>query len=112
VWHRVSRHGIGVVASGRSNSGGRCTSHQRRGRIADKGGGWRERRGRSGCVREGEAARRVTDARAQQHSAARFGLKPNQIYFKRIQICPNFDRSRKVAFPCSKNWKKTWLEKA
>jgi hypothetical protein len=29
----------------------------------------------------------------RQHSAARFGFKPNQIYFKRIQFCPIFDRS-------------------
>jgi hypothetical protein len=27
--------------------------------------------------------------RARQHSAAQVGFKPNQIYFKQIQVCPN-----------------------
>jgi hypothetical protein len=92
VWHRVSRHGIGAAASGRSNSGGRCTSRQRRGRVADKGGGWRERRGHSGCVREGEAARRVADAWAQQHSAARFSLKPIQTESNLFQTDSNLPK--------------------
>jgi hypothetical protein len=47
----------------------------------------------SGWVWEGKAPQRGTDTRALQHSAARFGFKPNQIYFKRIQFCPIFDRS-------------------
>jgi hypothetical protein len=49
----------------------------------------------SGWVQEGEVAWRGADTRARQHSAARFSFKPNQIYFKRIQFYPNFDRSKR-----------------
>jgi hypothetical protein len=31
-------------------------------------------------------------------------FKPNQIYYKRIQICPKFLTDKKGAFPCSKKF--------
>jgi hypothetical protein len=48
VRRRVSRHGMGAVAPGCSESGGQCMSHGRSGRAANMGDGGRERRGRNG----------------------------------------------------------------
>jgi hypothetical protein len=47
VRRHVSWHGMGVVALGRLDSSGRRTSRGRGGRAANRGGGRRERRGRS-----------------------------------------------------------------
>jgi hypothetical protein len=52
----------------------------------------------NGWVR-GEAAwragRRGADKWGQQHSAPNSVFKLNQVYFKQIQICPNFDRYKR-----------------
>jgi hypothetical protein len=44
VRRRVSQHGTGTVAPGRSDSSGWCTSRGRGGRNCDRGEGGRERR--------------------------------------------------------------------
>jgi hypothetical protein len=53
----------------------------------------------AGC---GRVRQRSADTQARQHSAARFGFKPNQIYFKRIQFCPNFNRFKRCIFMLKK----------
>jgi hypothetical protein len=103
VRRRMSWHGMGAAALGRSDSGGRSTL---RGRDSDEGGGGRERReAQRLTVGHDDAGARWAAARcgrARRHDAAlthgpdstmppdsvlnRF--KPNQMYFKRIQICP------------------------
>jgi hypothetical protein len=93
VWRRVSRHGTGAAASGRSDSGGRG---------CDRGGGGRKRReaqrltvGRDnagarwaaagyGRVRRRGAALTCATGSTVPPDSVLNRFKPNQIYFKRI----------------------------
>jgi hypothetical protein len=75
----------GPAARGGGEGGGCGAALERRGEITARG-----RESSAGGSRVGATRDCVADRWGQQHNAPDSVFKPNQVYFKRIQICPKF----------------------